>query len=49
MHLHNGTKKGTGEYVDRFGFDVPTYCGSVKQGNQWDDDWVVSAWNVCSL
>ena len=41
MHLYNQTTAGGDDYVDRFGYDIPTYCGSIKQGNKWDKDWVV--------
>lgn len=29
------------EEVLRFGFDVPTSCGSIPQVNEWTDDWVI--------
>lgn len=28
------------ETVEQFGFDGPTYCGSIQQNNEWHDDWV---------
>ncbi len=41
MHLHNVElgKKGSQDYVSKFGFPVPTCCGEIPQGNGWDDDW----------
>ncbi|XP_053707368.1 ketosamine-3-kinase [Synchiropus splendidus] len=27
-------------YVDKFGFPVPTCCGYLPQNNDWQDDWV---------
>lgn len=28
------------EYVDQFGFDVPTCCGIIPQNNEWNSDWI---------
>ncbi|KAL5016621.1 hypothetical protein ScPMuIL_006210 [Solemya velum] len=33
-------KSVTFELVDKFGFDVTTYCGFIPQDNSWQDDWV---------
>ena len=41
MHLHNiqkGISKSP-DYVDKFGFKVPTSCGSIPQKNNWCDNW----------
>lgn len=28
------------DYVDEFGFDVPTCCGKISQNNEWSDNWI---------
>ena len=33
-------KSGEIGYVERFGFEVATCCGSIPQNNDWCDDWV---------
>lgn len=51
LHLHNVNLKKkslknssyvgqSGEYVDKFGFDVATCCGFIPQQNDWMEDWV---------
>ena len=41
MHLYNLNQKETNpSYVSKFGFDVPTCCGSIAQSNTWTDSWV---------
>jgi len=42
MHLYNLNQKETANpsYVSKFGFDVPTCCGSIAQSNTWTDSWV---------
>ena len=41
MHLHNIQKEisKSPDYVDKFGFKVPTSCGSIPQKNNWCDNW----------
>lgn len=41
-------KSVTFELVDKFGFDVTTYCGFIPQDNSWQDDWVVSYIAICT-
>ncbi len=43
LHLHNLEKgiNGDSDYVSRFGFDMPTCCGSIPQANTWSDSWTV--------
>ena len=41
LHLNN-IQKGHNEdssYVSKFGFDIPTCCGSIPQKNTWTDSW----------
>lgn len=28
------------DYIEKFGFDVNTCCGSISQNNEWTDDWL---------
>ena len=44
LHLDNINKGkyGSPDYVDKFGFDIPTSCGSIPQKNTWCDNWPVS-------
>ena len=41
MHLHNieRGKQGAADYISRFGFHTATCCGSIPQGNTWNDSW----------
>ena len=39
--MHNLGREGGEDYVSEFGFAVTTYCGSIKQNNQWEKEWVV--------
>ncbi len=45
MHLHNESRRGSPEYVSKFGFHIPTHCGQLQQGNKWEDDWPVRMTN----
>ena len=38
MHLYVDVK---GNPSGKFGFDIPTCCGSIPQSNTWCDDWPV--------
>ena len=38
MHLYEDVK---GNPSGKFGFDIPTCCGSIPQSNTWCDDWPV--------
>lgn len=31
---------GAEDAVEKFGFEIPTSCGSIPQVNEWTDDWV---------
>ena len=41
MHNIELSKEGSAEFESRFGFEVETCCGSIPQGNKWDDCWTV--------
>ncbi|XP_054153338.1 ketosamine-3-kinase-like [Oppia nitens] len=28
------------DYISQFGFHVTTYCGSIAQNNDWEEDWI---------
>lgn len=38
INIQKGISKSP-DYVDKFGFDVPTSCGSIPQKNTWHDNW----------
>jgi len=40
LHLNNWTNRDTGDFVEKFGFDVETCCGFLPQSNSWRNDWV---------
>lgn len=33
-------KSGDIRFVERFGFDAVTCCGSIAQNNEWSNDWI---------
>uniref|UniRef100_A0A8D8Y857 protein-ribulosamine 3-kinase n=1 Tax=Cacopsylla melanoneura TaxID=428564 RepID=A0A8D8Y857_9HEMI len=42
MHLHNirMKKENPDKYVDKFGFNMSTYCGRIPQDNEWKKEWL---------
>lgn len=39
MHLHNF--KGESPTVNKYGFDIDTTMGNLRQNNTWNKDWIV--------